>query len=37
MTTIFGDLIEEVIGGLFLPKFLFLSIWKDMKRLLELI
>jgi hypothetical protein len=33
---IFRDPIEEAVGGLFSPKSLFLSIRKDIKRLLEL-
>jgi len=33
---IFRDLNEEAVGGLFSPKSLFLSIQKDIKRVLEL-
>jgi hypothetical protein len=34
---IFRDLIEEVVGGPFPPKSLFLSAYNDIKRLLELL
>jgi len=33
----FGDLIEDVVGGHFSPKSLFLSISKDIRRFLELL